>query len=337
MMHELKRIIDAYQNAAIQGKSCVLATVVALDGSSYRRPGVRMLIQEDGKMIGAVSGGCVEKEVYRQAESVFTSGTSKVMTYDGRYRLGCEGILYILLEPFQPPQQTLELLRSILEERKTVTITSYFQKAHDTNIAFGSYFEVDGKQYPFRDHFSFEKDPFELFEQRLPPCFQLVVIGGEHDAVELVALAAGVGWEVTVVTEAKEEKNKGDFPGATHFISGDSDTLELKVDAETAVVLMTHSFVKDLKYLIALKDQYSAYLGLLGPSRRREKLFNELLEHEPELEEEFLSQIHGPAGLDLGAETPQEIAVSILAEILAATREKKVIPLREKTGTIHAR
>ncbi len=184
MMHELKRIISAYQNAATQGKSCVLATVVALDGSSYRRPGVRMLIQEDGKMIGAVSGGCVEKEVYRQAESVFKSGTPKVMTYDGRYRLGCEGILYILLEPFQLPQRTLELFRNILEERKTLTITSHFQKAHDTNLGFGSYFDVAGKQYPLRDRFSVEKDPtVEVFEQRLPPCFQLVVIGGEHDAV----------------------------------------------------------------------------------------------------------------------------------------------------------
>ncbi len=80
----------------------VLASVVALEGSSYRRPGVRMLLLEDGHMTGAVSGGCVEKEIFRQSESVFRTGIPKMMTYDGRYRLGCEGILYILLEPFRP-------------------------------------------------------------------------------------------------------------------------------------------------------------------------------------------------------------------------------------------
>ena len=101
-------------------------------------------------------------------------------------------------------------------------------------------------------------------------------------------------------------------------------------------MLMTHSYAKDLKYLLALQDQYPAYFGLLGPTRRREKLFNSLLEHHPDVPEEFITQIHGPAGLDIGAETPQEIALAILAEILAVTRQKAVIPLREKEGTIHA-
>ncbi len=329
--------MSAYRDAAGQGKSCVLATVVALEGSSYRRPGVRMLILEDGKMIGAVSGGCVEKEVYRQAESVFKNGIPKVMTYDGRYRLGCEGILYILLEPFQPAHQTLEQFWHWAAQRTPLHIHSHFERAHETNHSFGSYITVSGKQYPFREAFPLEATPPEVYEQHLPPCFRLVLIGGEHDTVQLANLAAGVGWEVTVVTEAREEKHIKDFPGVTHFIANDSDTPELDVDTETAVVLMTHSFVKDLKYLIALKNKYPAYFGLLGPSRRREKLFNELLEREPDVEDAFLSQIHGPAGLDVGAETPQEIAVSILAEILATTREKTVIPLREKLGTIHAR
>ncbi len=337
MMHELKHIMSAYSDAVQHGKSCVLATVVALEGSSYRRPGVRMLILEDGEMIGAVSGGCVEKEVYRQADSVFQNGIPKVMTYDGRYRLGCEGILYILLEPFQVPQQTLEQFWNWVALRIPISVQSYFQRAHGTNSNFGSYIAVENKQYTFRKAFPLEATPPEVYEQHLPPCFRLVLIGAEHDTVQLVALATGVGWEVTVVTEAREEKHEKDFPGVTHFITNDSDTPEVHVDTETAVVLMTHSFVKDLKYLIALKNKYPAYLGLLGPSRRREKLFNELLEREPELEEEFLSQIHGPAGLDVGAETPQEIAVSILAEILATTRGKTVIPLREKLGTIHAR
>ncbi len=100
MTHEFKKIIKGHQNAQNLGLQSVIATVVALNGSSYRRPGVRMLITENGNMIGAVSGGCVEKEILKQSFSVFKTGMSKVMTYDGRYRLGCEGVLYILLEIF---------------------------------------------------------------------------------------------------------------------------------------------------------------------------------------------------------------------------------------------
>ena len=102
MIHELKKIIQGYKAATSEKLKTVLATVVALEGSSYRRPGVRMLIREDGKSVGAVSGGCVEKEVFAQAQSVLANDLPKMMTYDGRYRLGCEGKLYILIEPFLP-------------------------------------------------------------------------------------------------------------------------------------------------------------------------------------------------------------------------------------------
>ena len=107
MTHEFKQIIKAYFDAKSKGLKSVLATVVALDGSSYRKPGVRMLILENDTMIGAVSGGCVEKDILRQAQSVFQSGQAKMMTYDGRFRLGCEGVLYILIEPFEPNEDCI--------------------------------------------------------------------------------------------------------------------------------------------------------------------------------------------------------------------------------------
>ena len=107
MTHEFKTIVENYLLAKKQGLKSVLATVVHLEGSSYRKPGVRMLILENGKMIGAVSGGCVEKDILRQSDTVFKSGVSKMMTYDGRYRLGCEGVLYILIEPFLPDSKFL--------------------------------------------------------------------------------------------------------------------------------------------------------------------------------------------------------------------------------------
>ena len=126
MTHEFKDIIKAHLNAKRDGLKSVLATVVDLDGSSYRKPGVRMLILENDKMIGAVSGGCVEKDILRQSQSVFKDGLAKMMTYDGRYRLGCEGILYILLEEFNPEDNFFNAFSDILEERQTFQIESKF-------------------------------------------------------------------------------------------------------------------------------------------------------------------------------------------------------------------
>ncbi|MDT0607566.1 XdhC family protein [Croceitalea rosinachiae] len=335
MTHELKKIVKAYEQAAANNIKCVLATVVALDGSSYRRPGVRMLLQEDGKMVGAVSGGCVEKEVFLQAASVFKSKVAKVMTYDGRYRLGCEGILYILLEYFEPNAIFLETFWSTIKNRKNFLIESYFQKEHLEDVTFGSVFKFEDQTQPLQNSFSQKADNL-IFSHTLNPCFKMIIIGAEHDAVQLCGYASMTGWEVTVVANPKEGKTLTDFPGATDFLNTDPETLRLNVDKQTAVVLMTHSYVKDLQYLISLKNERPAYFGLLGPARRREKLFDDLIERFPNVSEEFIAQIHGPAGIAVGAETPQEIAVSVVAEILSVTNKVQPILLKEKSGRIHA-
>ncbi|WP_422859886.1 XdhC family protein [Flagellimonas sp. S174] len=334
MTHELKSILIGYKAAKAEGIQSVLATVVALDGSSYRRPGVRMLLLENGKMIGAVSGGCVEKEVLRQAESVFQKGIPKVMVYDGRYRLGCEGILYILLEPFQPNAQFLEVFWETMKYRKPFLIKSFFQKDHSENRGYGSSFLFEGNELALNS--TLVKSDMEVFEQKLSPCFQLIIIGAEHDAVQLCQLASLMGWEVTIVSNPREEKTANHFPGVHTFLQQEPENLEIPLDEETAVVLMTHSFVKDLGYLLALKDKNCAYLGLLGPMRRREKLFDELLERHPDIAEDFLDSIHGPAGIDIGAETPQEISISIISEILARVRQTEPMLLKEKLGKIHS-
>jgi len=335
MTHEFKKIIAEYGIAAKADVKCVLATVVTLDGSSYRRPGVRMLLLENGKMVGAVSGGCVEKEVFRQAASVFKSGMAKVMTYDGRYRLGCEGVLYILLEPMELPATTHQALVDALASRAAFELDSHFEKAHSENHAFGTVLKTGDHHLPFRNSLA-TADDTAIFQQKMEPCFRLVIAGAEHDTVQLCSLAAMMGWTITVIVHPKEEKELIDFPGASELIADEGENLNLVVDKETAIVIMTHSYVKDLKYLQALKDVKPLYLGLLGPSRRREKLFNELIEMHPDMDWEFLEHIHGPAGLDIGAETPQEIALSILSEIIAVANEKSVHSLKEKAGRIHA-
>ena len=335
MTHELKTIVQHYEKRQPLGEQAVLATVVALEGSSYRRPGVRMLIFENGDMVGALSGGCVEKEVLRQAQSVFTSGTSRVMVYDGRYRLGCEGILYILLEVFEPDKAFLSAFWNTVQNRYPFKIKSHYEKKQGDSPDYFTCFHFGEMSFPINQYGKNVEKEFLDFEQEMHPCFQLVIIGAEHDAVQLCKYASLTGWEVTIVANPREEKTAKDFPGIHKLIHSEAETFHLALDEQTAVVVMTHSFAKDLRFLIALSEEKGAYIGLLGPIKRREKLFDELLERYPDISEEFLEQIHGPAGIDIGAETPQEIVISVLSEILSVVNDKEPQLLKHKIGNIH--
>jgi len=338
MTHEIKEIVDAYKKAKEKGIKTVLASVVNLTGSSYRKPGVRMLILEDNSLVGAVSGGCVEKDILRQSQSVFKSGISKIMTYDGRYRLGCEGVLYILLEVFEPNKSFIKSFNNTIEKRLEFKINSQYILEEKEHSKIGTFFEFNHVKHAVSDkHHITENESLLLFSQTMPACFKLIIFGAEHDAVQLCRLASFNGWEVTIVSGPLESKTIDDFPGATAFYSVSPDILELNsIDRETAIVLMSHNYANDLKYLIELKDSNPAYLGMLGPTKRREKMFSQFLEYCPEIDEKFIEQIYGPAGLNIGAETPQEIAISIVSEILSVTRNKTPMQLKEKIGRIHA-
>ncbi len=336
MTHELKKIISTYLEAHEKGLKTVLATVVALDGSSYRRPGVRMLILENEQMVGAVSGGCVEKEVLRQSVSVFKDGVAKVMTYDGRYRLGCEGILYVLIEPFSPSAEMINAFNQTIAARTSISISSYYIREVQHDVGFGS--EIQLQDEIFQVHHVAKLNRKALkFEQRLKPCYRLIIIGSEHDAVELSLFASHMGWEVIVIAHPTEEKKQKDFPGSLALKGIVADDMDIsQIDQQTAVILMTHSYVKDLQFLIALQKSRPAYLGLLGPNKRREKLLSEFLEYCSDIDDAFFDHVYGPAGLNIGGETPQEIAIAILAEILSVIRGKEPMSLRDKSGGIHS-
>lgn len=335
MTHEFKAIVEAVLLAKQNGLKSVLATVVALDGSSYRRPGVRMLILENKKMIGAVSGGCVEKEVLRQSESVFKKGVSKIMTYDGRYRLGCEGILYILIEQFQPEIAFFDAFQNTLQTRSSFHIKSYYEKEDKSSSGFGTQIECSNQLFNISSRSEINAELL-IFQQELPPCFKLVIIGVEHDAVQLSQFAHLKGWEVTIIAGPLEQKTIADFPGATNFYSVTAESMDVfKIDDQTAIVLMTHNYASDLKYLTHLKDTKPAYLGILGASKRREQLLNQFMEFCPDIDDVFLDKMYAPAGINIGAETPQEIAISILSEILSVVRQQQPISLRDKQGGIH--
>jgi len=337
MTHEIKLLFEQINTWQLLGRKSVLASVVALEGSSYRRPGVRMVINEDGDSVGAVSGGCVEKEIVHQAQSVFQTGKAKIMTYDGRLRVGCEGIIHILIEPVILSGELLQDFGSALKNRREFTMHSYYYgKVGEYNNT-GTLIKLNGKTYSLNP--SFNSDMIgdqESFSQSFNPLFQLYIFGAEHDAVQLCQAAKLLGWEVIIVASAEESKSCDYFPGAASLISPSFKDLDTSViDGQTAVVLMTHSFNKDVQYLIALKDIHPAYIGLVGSIKRRERVLSMLLEYCPDISPDFLGQIYGPAGINIGAESASEIGISILAEILSIVRNKKPEPLRNKVGSIH--
>lgn len=338
MTHEIKLLFQTLKTWQQLGKKAVLVTVVDLEGSSYRRPGVRMIFSEDGESVGAVSGGCVETEIERQAQGVFRSGKAKLMTYDGRLRIGCEGILSILIEPVSLSEELLNDFETILKRREDFRMDVFYSPEVGEYQNAGTRILLNEKSYSLNPHFeSSQTDDKKCFSQKFEPLFQLYVFGAEHDAVQLCQAAKLLGWEVTIVASADESKSCDYFPGASALITPFFENIDTSaLDEQTAVVIMTHSFNKDVQYLMAIKDIKPAYLGIVGSINRRERLLSTLLDYFPDISPDFLEKIHSPAGINIGAETASEIAVSILAEILSVVRNKKPEALRNKMGSIHA-
>ncbi len=337
MTHEIKQLFETTRKWQEEGKRAALVSVVDIDGSSYRRPGVRMIVNDGGETEGAVSGGCVENEIIRQAQLVFQSGRARLITYDGRFRLGCEGIVYILIEPVQMGSELLAAFDDVIQKRKTFVMESYYRSEVGEHSEAGTLLRINNKAYSIRPGFSpVEDEKMECFTQYFQPPFQLYVFGAEHDAVELCKVAVLLGWDVVIVSAPDEEKTLDYFPGAKALIAPAFDAIDTSwFDRQTAIVVMSHSFNKDVQYLLALYEARTGYFGLLGPVHRRERILEKLLDYRPNVPSEFFEQLHGPAGINLGAETAAEIAVSIVAEILSVMRHQQPIPLREKAGPIH--
>jgi xanthine/CO dehydrogenase XdhC/CoxF family maturation factor len=296
-----------------------------------------MLINDSGETAGAVSGGCVEKEIKEQSRSVLITGKAKIMTYDGRLRVGCEGLIYLLLEPIFVSDEILNSFNNVIEKRQSFKTDTYYYRSPGEYSRIGSLLKLGNNTFSLNPSFQpVQTSEQDCFSQTFPPIFQLHIFGAEHDAVQLCIAAHLIGWEVTIVASPDEAKSIDYFPGADRLISPAFNNLDTSLfDEQTAIVLMSHSFNKDVQYMIALRDAKTAYFGLLGPKQRRERLISTFLDYYPDTSPDFFEQLHGPAGINIGAENASEIAVSIIAEILSTIRNQKPIALKDKAGSIH--
>jgi len=325
MTHEFLKIIESYKRAAKKNTRTVLATIVHVEGSSYRKEGTQMLIDEYENITGALSGGCVEKEVIRQADSVFSTSCPKVFKYDGRFRLGCEGSIYILIEVFRPSDVLLHLIDDAIQQRKAFSLSCSFLTDEISKPDFGTSFEFNTITIY---HPNYKKETNNrIFTQKIESLNRLCIFGIEHDAQKLSQMANFLGWEVIIIGSEYSSVNGTDFPFAKTVLTMKPEDLDQNLFCKnTAIVVMSHNFSKDLRFLLQIITTKVKYIGLLGPMHRREKLLNAILDTDLMIDDLVFDKIHGPAGISIGSKTPEEIALSIMAEITSIwrTNQKEV-------------
>src|SRR4030095_14117984 len=365
-MKELNDVIQSYDTAVMQNKRTALATVVKVDGSSYRRPGARMLITEDGQMTGAISGGCLEGDALRKAQFAIFQQQNKLVVYDTTdeddlkfgVQLGCNGIVYILFEPLKPDDEKnqINLLKRVSQQRRDAMLVTVFNE-NNTAVQKGTCCVVnEAESFCSDDEMSLlidESKPLlrqketvikdntngSVLYQFIPPSTQLVIVGAGNDAQPLAEMAFLLGWNIVVIDGRPVYATKNRFPKANKIsLTKPAEILSaVNIDEQTAVVLMTHNYNYDLAALEQLVKTNCKYIGALGPKKKLYKMFNDLNEKGIIISEEMMHSIYGPVGLDIGAETSEEIALSVLSEIKAVFSQREGSSLKERTTEIHSR
>jgi xanthine dehydrogenase accessory factor len=290
-MHELEKIAAAVQRIVEQGRRGLLVTVIATRGSTYRRAGARCVIGDDGAVTGAISGGCVERDLAERARTWGEDTTARVVAYDSSSAddivfglgLGCRGKIDMLVQPFDrahPPRLPE------IPQRRSIEFTTVLPGG-------------------------------ETFVETIHPQRAVIIFGGGADAEPVAAIARAVGWRAELVTA------KTCHP----------DAVKTSIDLTLfdAAVIMTHNFLHDVSILGAVMSSPISYVGLLGPKSRGQELLTQV----EGVTAEMLERLHNPIGLDIGGESPEEIALAIVAEIQAALNGRDASGLRDRSGPIH--
>ncbi len=373
-MSEIREVLAAIALRAAGREPMALATIVATHGSTYRRAGARLMVPAEGPPIGNLSGGCLEDDVARAGREVMTSGVPRLLTFDltaegeevWGYGLGCNGAIDVFVEPGEMALETAAALGEAIEANRAAALVTVVESSSPETVAPGARLFVGADGFE-RGSIAPSVDPAAreaalaglatgrsgtvdlpvagagvaraFVEVAIPP-IRLVVCGAGHDAIPLVRQGAAMGWRVAVADIRRAFLNHDRFPEAQSFI--DASPLEVAdaigPDERTAVVVMSHNYLRDGEVLRSLARAGIArllFLGMLGPRGRTAKLLDELVAEGITLTDADRSRLHAPAGLDLGAEEPEEVAAAIVAEILSVQRGHAGGPLRESPGPIH--
>ncbi len=328
-MKELQEIVGHLCSSASRS---VLATLVSVEGSSYRRPGARMLIAEGRPRVGTISGGCLEEDLLAHALLVASAGAPELVLYDTAAEndqiwgvgMGCHGVVRILLEPLPPsPGWALSLAENLRAGRST-RLEVVWESAHEP---LGT--RLPGAR-PARGT--------GVFVDEIEPPTALALFGAGDDARPLARLAIDLGWSVTLADPRPAMATAARFPGASALVLGPAEELVARVAPRpgSLAVVMTHHYRHDVPVLRHLLPLPLAYLGLLGPRMRAERILADLEAEGFAVTAPMRALLRAPVGLDIGADGPGEVALSIIAEMASVMAGRDGRPLRERTLPIHA-
>jgi xanthine dehydrogenase accessory factor len=334
----------------------VLATVVATAGSTYRKPGARMLIMADGSYLGLLSGGCLEADLKLHAQEVLDGGATRAVEYDMRgpddvlfgLGAGCEGAMRVLLEPANSADRAAAALAAARRITAAAASTCLVCVHESSDIPLGTYTAHGDTALPpvlaaaaqsaLAEESSREviighgSSRLRAFVEFLAPPPHLLLCGAAPDAQPVAAAARALGWRVSVVDHRPAYADPQKFPGAEVMLA-DPGALRETVDLDRchAVVVMSHHLPSDVAYLRALSAaEGPAYVGLLGPTARRHRIMDEVGRSAGSLS----ARLHGPVGFDIGASTPESIALAIVAQVHAWLAGRLVAPSQHKS--VHA-
>jgi xanthine dehydrogenase accessory factor len=287
-------------------RSWALATLVQTEGSTYRKPGARLLVDSDRGTLGVLSGGCLEEEIARHGQKVIANGSPILLSFDTKILYGCDGQLKILVEPIPaagPNGNLITEVERLLKNREACRIRICFE-----GDALGS---------------ELLRSDILLAEQRgvlidtVPLPVRLLLFGTGPEIEPVTELAGTLGWVVERFGHPSELAE------------------DFRADAQTAALVMTHNFGRDFLALDRLLPLQLRYVGLLGPRKRYAELMARLSEYRPLDVDPDDRTLFAPAGLDIGSEAPEEIALAIMSEVAAVISNRRGGFLRERQSDVH--
>jgi xanthine/CO dehydrogenase XdhC/CoxF family maturation factor len=372
-MSEIADVLAAIESLHARGERMALATIVAVRGSTYRRPGARLLVPESGELVGNISGGCLEGDVADVANVVMVEGQPRLVNFDltaddeavWGWGLGCNGAIDVFVEPAEKAAEIAGALRMALDEQRPIAAVTVLDgdvpgvqrgarlvvkpdgsteggtgdSALDGSAREAALDLLDDGRSEIRT-LQGSSGEARAFVEVLEPPLRLVVCGAGHDAIPVVHAAAQLGWRVIVIDEREAFLTRERFPEAAELLRVERPELAAATagtDRRTNVIVMSHNYLRDKDYVRGFLGTEVPYLGMLGPRARTQRLLDELRGEGVQPTAEDLEAIHGPAGLDVGSDSPEEIAAALVGEILAVRRGREAGFLRERQGPIHER
>ena len=374
-MMELRHILE--RMASGPNDDAILATLVDVKGSGYRLAGARMLIDESGKSIGMVSGGCLEADIAERAKEVRRTGSPAIISYDNTkdddsvfgFGMGCRGVVRVLLEPARN-NDVVDFIRTCFERREKGAVTTLISKTGSFKMELGSriFSQRSGETVkPYRHSFaelnglsgSVNHDAtaalqenhsrvviyrdvagsLEFFHEVINPPTAFLIFGAGHDAVPLAKLAGLLGWKISVIDHRPAWATAERLPEADEIIVSRPEEIgdEVFTDINSVAVVMNHNYEADLAIVRRLLGSTCRYIGVLGPKNRTEKLLDQLRAEGAALRDPRLNRLYAPVGLDIGATTPEGIALSIIAEIQAVLSGRDGGFLKDRLAPIYDR